>query len=148
MASLTAQQKRFVVTELAVFETPSQVVVSLQSEHGVETDRMQVSNYDGSKPWARRRMAKALVELFDETRAAFRERTDDIAIANKAYRLRRLDKLAREAKSPKLEAELMEQAAKECGDSYTNRRELTGKDGGPIATEGAVQVYLPDNGRG
>lgn len=25
--------------------------------------------------------------------------------------------------------------------------ELTGKDGGPIQTEGAVHVYLPDNGR-
>ena len=31
-----------------------------------------------------------------------------------------------------LAAEILKQAAKEVGDVYTNRREKTGKDGGPI----------------
>ena len=49
-----------------------------------------------------------------------------------------------------LAAQLFEQAAKEAGDSYTNRRELTGKNGAPLpAAASAVVMYqLPDNGRG
>ena len=133
---------------LAVFETPSEVSVAIRETHGVEVPRDHVNNYDASRAFARGRMAKALVALFDETRARFRRETEDIAIANKAYRLRRLDQLARATPSPTLEAQLMEQAAKECGDAYTNRRELTGKGGGPIESEQAVHVYLPDNGRG
>ena len=34
------------------------------------------------------------------------------------------------------------------GGAFTNRRELTGKDGGPVQTQTeTVQFYLPDNGR-
>ncbi len=126
MATLTDPQKRFIVQQLAVFETPSAVADMVRADLGVEVERMQVNNYDASKPYSRKGMAKALVVLFDETRAAFRERVDDVAIANKAYRLRRLDVLARAAKSPVLEASLMEQAAKEVGDVYTNRRVHSG----------------------
>ena len=38
------------------------------------------------------------------------------------------------------------QRPKKYGDKL--QTELTGKDGGPIVTESAVKVYLPDNGRG
>lgn len=31
---------------------------------------------------------------------------------------------------------------------FTEKKEITGKDGGPIQTEAAVTFYLPDNGRG
>ena len=34
-----------------------------------------------------------------------------------------------------LVAQLLEQAAKETGGAFTNRRELTGKGGGPIASQ-------------
>ena len=89
-------------------------------------------------------MAKNLsqkwVDLFNHTRARFQSEISDIHIANKAYRLRMLDRMANRAESIKnyaLTAQLIEQAAKECGDAYTNklRVETTGKDGGPIRTE-------------
>ncbi len=41
-----------------------------------------------------------------------------------------------QAKSPRTQLEVLEQAAKDAGGLYTNRRELTGKDGGPIQTQG------------
>ncbi len=122
MAALTTKEKRWIVLQLAVFETPQQVADAFPEEFpGRSITRQQAANYDASKPWARTGMAKELAALFDETRARFRQATDDIPIANKAYRLRRLDALARSTKSPKLEAELMEQAAREVGEAYTNR---------------------------
>ena len=50
----------------------------------------------------------------------------------------------------KAEAKAKKQAAKEAGDSYTNRRELTGKNGAPLppAAPAVVLYQLPDNGRG
>lgn len=95
-------------------------------------------------------MAKALRELFDETRERFKRETEDIAIANKSFRLRQLDRIARDTRSPKLQMEAMEQAAKEVGDAFTNTQKLrhTGKDDdSPIQTQRVV-VTLPDNGRG
>ena len=42
-----------------------------------------------------------------------------------------------------LAAQLLEQAAKEVGEAYTNRQRLehTGKDGGPIETEQRVKKF-------
>ncbi len=63
----------------------------------------------------------------------------DIPIANKAYRLRVLDRMATSAERMKnlaLTAEIIGQAAKECGDAYTNRHkfEHSGPNGGAIQT--------------
>ena len=48
-----------------------------------------------------------------------------------------------------LAAQLHKQAAEEMGNAYTNRRELTGKDGKDLpAPPPAVAIFaLPDNGR-
>ena len=49
-----------------------------------------------------------------------------------------------------LAAALNKQAAEEMGNAYTNRREVTGKDGKdlPAPVANAVAVFaLPDNGR-
>ena len=91
--------------------------------------------------------------LHEETRKAFLEGTSKIAISHRAVRLRALQRMAERAESMgniALAAQLFEQAAKEAGDSYTNRRELTGKNGAPLpAAASAVVMYqLPDNGRG
>jgi hypothetical protein len=47
-------------------------------------------------------------------------------------------------------AQLLEQAAKEMGDHYTDRRRLehTGKDGKDLPPQSPVTIFqLPDNGR-
>ena len=63
--------------------------------------------------------------------------SDLIPIANKAYRLRVLQRMSTTAEGMKnlgMTAQLLEQAAKEVGDAYSNKQkvELTGKDGGPL----------------
>ncbi|MDU9086924.1 DUF2280 domain-containing protein, partial [Klebsiella pneumoniae] len=81
--------------------------------------------------------AKKWVDLFNRTRDRFLNEISDIPIANKAYRLRVLQRMSTTAEGMKnlgMTAQLLEQAAKEVGDAYSNKQkvELTGKDGGPL----------------
>ncbi len=66
-------------------------------------------------------------ELFHQDRKRFLDNVDSIGIANKTVRIQRLEylcTLALQRKNVKLAAELMEQAAKEMGEVFTNRREV------------------------
>ncbi|MFJ5317194.1 DUF2280 domain-containing protein [Pectobacterium versatile] len=139
MASLKPEVKAFIVQELACFDTPSQIVESVQKEFKVQVTRQQVASHDPTKA-AGKGLAKRWVDMFYATRERFQNETADIPIANKAYRLRVLDRMAantEKAKNYGMTAQLMEQAAKEVGDAYTNKLkvESTGKDGGPIQTQ-------------
>lgn len=54
-----------------------------------------------------------------------------------------LDRMARQMESEgnvAMAAQLLEQAAKEMGDAYTNRRQLSGPHGEPIQTESQRQL--------
>jgi hypothetical protein len=126
-------QKRFLVQRLACFDTPTVAAKAFQEEYGAELKRNRVSYYDPTT-----KMGAALAEdfktLFFETRKQFLEDLESIPIANKAVRLRRLDRMAAAAEERgnlMLAADLGERAAKEVGGAYTNKHQLehTGKDG-------------------
>jgi Uncharacterized conserved protein (DUF2280) len=101
-------------------------------------------------------LAEDFKRLFFETRKQFLEDLESTPIANKAVRLRRLDRMANVAEDRGnlvLAADLGERAAKEVGGAYTNKHQLehTGKDGKDLPATPAAQVTifaLPDNGRG
>ena len=100
--------------------------------------RQQVASHDPTKV-AGKGLAQKWVELFNLTRDRFLNEISGIPIANKAYRLRVLDRMATRAEGMKnlaLTAEIIEQAAKECGDAYTNKHkfEHSGPNGGAIQT--------------
>jgi len=147
--------KREIVQRLARFDTPGQVVKAMKADHGIDLSPQRVQFYDPtSKNGAA--LSEEFKALFFETREKFRKELDDIPIANKAVRLRRLDRmaaLAEERGNMVLAAELGELAAKEVGGAFTNKHqhELTGKDGKDLPAQPAAQVMivaLPDNGRG
>jgi len=124
MAALNSEVKAFIVQALACFDTPSQVAEAVKREFNVEVTRQQVETHDPTKRCSKT-LAKRWVEMFHEARARFREETMDIPIANRAYRLRALGRMAEKAESMKnmaLTAQLLEQAAKEVGDVYVNRQ--------------------------
>ena len=124
MAILKNQVKSFIVQALACFDTPSQVVESVKNEFGVVVTRQQVETHDPTKA-AGKGLAIRWQTLFHDTRKRFREETADIPIANRAYRLRGLGRMAEMAENMRnlaLTAQLYEQAAKEVGDIYVNRR--------------------------
>lgn len=136
MAALSTGVKAFIVQSLACYETPSKVIELVKAEFGVQVSRQQVSQYSPGNAMAVKLSSK-WVDLFNTTRDRFQAEISDIPIANKAYRLRMLDRMASRTETMKnfaLTAQLIEQAAKECGDAYTNKQKVehTGKDGGPI----------------
>ena len=124
MAALRDEVKAFVVQALACFDTPSQVVASVKAEFGLDVSRQQCEAYDPTK-YVGRNLHVKWKTLFEDTRRRFREETAEIPIANRAYRLRTLGRMAEKAENMKnmaLTAQLLEQAAKEVGDVYVNRR--------------------------
>lgn len=126
MAALTQDVKAFIVQALACFDTPSQVAEAVQKEYGVTVSRQQVETHDPTKT-SGKGLARRWVTLFEDTRKRFREDTADIPIANRAFRLRALGRMAERAESVKnlaLAAQLLEQAAKETGGTYTNKQQV------------------------
>ena len=151
MAALKEPIKLAIVQALACFETPTEVVALVKQDFGgLVISRQQAAAYDPTKA-SGRNMSKKLVAIFHATRECFLKDVSGIPIAQQAFRLRALQKeleRAQQRGNSAMVAQLLEQAAKECGGMLTNRRELTGKDGGPVQTQNeSVQFYLPDNGR-
>lgn len=151
-AKLTREQQTFAVQALACFDSPSVVAASLRKEFGVVITPQTIEGYDPTKK-AGAKLADRWKALFEETRKAFLGDTAAIAISHRAVRLRALQRMSDKAETQGnmvLAASLLEQAAKEVGDSFTNRRELTGKDGKDLPAPAApVTIFqLPDNGRG
>lgn len=163
-SKLTDEVKTHIVQALACFDSPSIVSAAVKKEFGVEASRQLVESYDPTK-----RSASGLATrwrlLFEETRRAFLKDTSKIGISHRAVRLRALQRMADKAEGQGnmvLASSLLEQAAKEVGGSYTNRRELTGKDGGPVQTidasgmstealaelMGALNGKAPESGKG
>ncbi|MGQ3214774.1 DUF2280 domain-containing protein [Shinella sp.] len=144
--------KTFIVQSLACFDTPSIVVEAVRKEFGATITRQSVEGYDPTKK-AGSNLAEKWRLLFEETRKTFLEDTASIAISHRAVRLRALQRMAEKAETQGnmvLASSLLKQAAEEVGGSYTNRRELTGKDGKdlPVPVSPVTIFQLPDNGRG
>ena len=136
MAALSTEVKAFIVQSLACFESPTKVIELVKQEYGVEVSRQQVSQYSPGNAMAAN-LSQKWVELFRSTRERFQTEISDIPIANKAYRLRVLDRMMNNAEKMKniaLATEIIEQAAKEVGDAYTNKHKVehSGPNGGPI----------------
>lgn len=138
MAALKPEVKAAIVQMLACYDSLSIVVEAIQKDHGIKITPQQVESHDPTKV-SGKGLAKKWVDLFNATRERFLNEISDIPIANKAYRLRVLDRMATRAEGMKnlaLTAEIIEQAAKECGDAYTNKHkfEHSGPNGGAIQT--------------
>ena len=153
--ALPDEAKRFVVQQLAMFETPSEGARSVKEEFGIEMSRQAVEAYDPGKR-AGSALSQEFRELFAATRETFIADTAAIGVTHKVVRLRTLARLIEKAEgrgNAVLVASLLEQVAKECGDAFTNKRqvEATGKDGAPLMDGGITVQFirpapLPDAG--
>lgn len=142
--TLKDEVKTFIVQSLACFDTPSVVVDAVRKEFGATITRQSVEGYDPTKK-AGSNLAEKWRMLFEETRKTFLEDTASIAISHRAVRLRALQRMADKAETQGnmvLASSLLKQAAEEVGGAYTNRREITGRDGKPI--EHDVKVSARD----
>ncbi|AKQ29923.1 TPA: DUF2280 domain-containing protein [Acinetobacter baumannii] len=133
MAALKEPVKIFIVQALACRDTPQEVVEQVKQEFGVDISRSQCECYDPTK-YSGRNLSKKFVELFESTREKFDEGLIDIPIANKYYRLKQYQRQLDRTRNVKTALKILEQAAKDIGGQFTNRQEITGKDGGPVQT--------------
>ncbi|MBO0957283.1 DUF2280 domain-containing protein [Citrobacter freundii] len=144
MAALKPDVKAFIIQSLACYDTPSQVVEAVKKEYGITITRQQAESHDPTKA-SGKTLAKKWVELFNATRERFQNEISDIPIANKAYRLRVLQRMSTTAENMKnlgMTAQLLEQAAKEVGDVYTNKQKV---EQSVIATHNVMPVPSCDN---
>ena len=146
MAALKDPVKLVIVQALACFDTPSQVVDLVKQDFGLTITRQQASSYDPTKASGKNVGAK-LRAVFDSTRAAFLEMKTQIPIAQQAFRLRTLQKeleRAQQRGNSAMVSQLLEQAAKEMGGAFTNKREIAGAGGGPLmAMPSVIELVAP-----
>ncbi|MBZ0381127.1 DUF2280 domain-containing protein, partial [Acinetobacter baumannii] len=109
------------------------VVEQVKQEFGVDISRSQCECYDPTK-YSGRNLSKKFVKLFELTREKFDKGLIDIPIANKYYRLKQYQRQLEKTRNVKTALKILEQAAKDIGGQFTNRQEITGKDGGPVQT--------------
>lgn len=135
MAVLNTKMKAFIVRGLATYMTPSEVVDAVKQEFdGLEVTRQQVSKYDPDKA-SGVNLSDKWQQLFVKHRKDFNDEINSIPIANKAYRLKLLGDMAVEAfesKNRPLAAKLLEQAAKEVGEVFTNRHKVNHSSQGNV----------------
>ncbi|HBR2301823.1 TPA: DUF2280 domain-containing protein [Klebsiella pneumoniae] len=153
MAALKPEVKAYIIQMLACYDTPSQVVEAVQKDFGIAITRQQVETHDPTKV-SGKTLAKKWVNLFNLTRDRFLNEISDIPIANKAYRLRVLQRMSTTAENMKnigMTAQLLEQAAKEVGEAYSNKQKVehTSPDGSmsPRPTTIRLVGVEPTNGK-
>jgi hypothetical protein len=122
---LDDEVRAFIVRGLARYETPSRVAAAVKKVFGIEVTRQQVFTYHARSA---RPPAERWCELFEVTREAFLADLSAIGIAQKAVRLRTLERFAQDAEERGYftrAAGYLEQAAKEVGGIYEGRRRLS-----------------------
>jgi hypothetical protein len=134
VSAFPEEVKTFVVQQLACFETPSDVVKAVKEEFGIEVSRQAVEAYDPNKR-AGAGLSEAWRQIFGATREAFLADTAAIGVSHKVVRLRTLARLIETAErrgNAVLVASLLEQVAKECGDAFTNKRQVDSNVSGSL----------------
>ena len=105
---------------------------------GFDVHDAEVQRYHPNSASAiKRGLSKKWVDLFEKSRAAYTAATSEVDIAHRVTRLRKLSRYIGQLESAKsyvAAAQLVEMAEKICGDYFTNRREVTGKEGAPLET--------------
>lgn len=126
MATLKSKHKKFIITRLACFDAPSEIAEEFEEYFDFEVPLNQISYYNPGNLQGRDLAAK-WKDLFTEVRERFLEEVQHTPIAHKAYRLRKLqqifEKFERMA-NYKAANETLEQAAKEMGGWFTNKKLL------------------------
>lgn len=142
MARLTAPMQLAIVKALASFDTPTEIVAMVKRDFAVDVTRMQIAKYDPTKVAGEKVSAK-LRAVFEAARRTFLSNMADIPLSHLSVRLRVLQRHLEKAEGRGNDAmvlQILEQAAKECGGIFTNRRELTGKGGAAIAQDHNVHL--------
>lgn len=128
---LDDQAKTFIVQALACFDTPSTVAKGIKEDLGITVSPQLVESYDPTKR-AGRLLSTKWKTMFEEARKAFLDDASAIPIANRSARLRMLQRMATKSEgmgNMAMASRLLEQAAKEMGNAFTNKVDHQSTDG-------------------
>lgn len=147
---LTDEMRAFVVVQNASFVPPRTVAAAVKEHWGVEITPQAVEAYDPTKV-AGSGLSERWKGVFAEARKRAIDEDADIGVAHRNVRLAALDRMARKAEGQGnlvTAAALLEQAAKEKGDLFTNARVLrgAGANGGHVVDGLAELLSLVDGG--
>ncbi len=134
--------KRYIVEGLACFVSHAEIIEGLNVNFGVEVTWQQLQRYDPTKANGAT-LGKEYRELFETSRQSYVQNLGNIGIANTAFRLEALGRMAREAEAKKnyvLAASLLEQAAKDRGGVFTNHQKISGRIDTNAKVTGEVKV--------
>jgi hypothetical protein len=137
MPALKDEVKMFITQALACYDSPTYVAEQLAEEYDLILESNQIRRYDPTKG-AGKDLGKKYKDIFEATRKAFLEDIDKIPIASRSFRLRSLQRSYDFFVSKKnfiAANQVLEQAAKEVGDAYTNKISLGNTNGMPFLTE-------------
>ncbi len=120
--------KRFVITQCARWERPTAIARMVKEQFGVNMSPQATEGYDPTKRLGRN-LSMPHRKLFNAERERFTHEIDAIPIANAAYRIAKLQQYSERAEDEgdlKLAAQMLEQAARDLGELFTNRVNVTG----------------------
>lgn len=129
--SIPEPAKVAIIVGLACFDGISTVAEMVKKDFGIVVSPQAIEAHDPTKV-AGRKLAARWKSLFEETRAAFIADTSNIPIAHRATRLRALQRMAEKAETRgnmAMATKILEQAAKEVGNAFTNRVDIQSTDG-------------------
>lgn len=124
---LSEADRTEIVTRLAMYDSVAEIHKDL-TERGIVVTHQAISAYNPGG--ANKTLAAKWITLFHETRQRFIDEMAAEPIAHRAYRLRQLDKLYRAAAKRgaiPLAAQILEQAAKEVGNVFSNVTKVKGQ---------------------
>lgn len=131
--ALTEAHRAWIVTKYATYARTYEILREFEEEFGFAIPGNRCRNYDLSgvetEDEAKAKGVLKWMPLFRETRERFNASVTAIPIASATYRVKKLDQMFDAAfakRNYKTAAQLLEQAAKETGGMFTNKRELTG----------------------
>lgn len=137
---LAADVQRAIVCALACYDTPTTVAEMIKEDFNIVVSPQQVESYNPERH-AGRALSKKWRDIFKATREEFLKETGAIGIANKAVRLRMLDRMARQTLSQGNKAmtlAILDQAARESGNGKGNSSTSSGGGG----NSGGVHVHI------
>lgn len=141
LSKLNNQIKIFIIQQLAMFEKPQTVRLMVKENFDLEISLQAVLHYDITNI----ELPPKWKEIFGQTREKFLSDVSLVPIANKAYRLKELQKMYDRDSATKMQnqmamRETLEQAAKESGDAYTNRQKVEHSGDMKIITRRAEEM--------
>lgn len=147
MAKTPEHIKLYIVQRLACFNSLDSIVNGLKEDFGFEMSKQAILGYDPTKVQGSS-LSKKLSDVFHETRKKFTEDTSTIPIAHKSVRLATLQRMvdrAEQVKNMGMVSSLLEQAAKEVGDAYSNKKtvEVSNPDGSLAAKPTVIELVAP-----